>query len=139
MSGVEDVSSRDYFAAHCNEPAKTELAALGGMVLTFGEVSRSRGVNPKAFTIWWEALTGTRRLALIAKARYAMADAMLAERELAREPDGLVEELVAIKEEIILARREGTSDPKNTAFNYGLQVSASIVSAVLNRAKGEAS
>lgn len=87
-------------------------------------------------------ITGDEELTLegVANAAYAQADAMLEAREpkLAGEPS-LVDELVAIKEKIILARRDGASDPKGNGFNYGLQVADSIISESINSRAGEAS
>lgn len=76
-----DLSIRDYFAAHCDQPGVLEIATAAGLRCedNFWVVD-SNGERQK-FNVWYEALSQRVRFELQATVRFQMADAMLAVRK----------------------------------------------------------
>lgn len=80
-AGMQDgMSLRDYFAVHADQPGVSEIVAMaGGETDGFHVKFSSDGAEYK-FNEWWNDLPLVDRLSLSARVRYAMADALLAER-----------------------------------------------------------
>lgn len=80
----EGMSLRDWFAGTLPGPSLEELATAAGMIFSAGQIwEPSDGKIPRypSFDRWWIHLSSDERRRHIACARYAQADAMLAERE----------------------------------------------------------
>jgi len=71
---------RDYFAVHADQPGVSEIVAMAGGETDGFRVKFSSGGSECKFNEWWNNLPLEDRLTLSARVRYAMADAMLAER-----------------------------------------------------------
>lgn len=71
---------RDYFAAHAPEPCGSDLVQAAGLGMDPGNsyvYLTAESTVGVPFQQWWESLSGQRRCELRAKARYALADAMI--------------------------------------------------------------
>ena len=75
------MSLRDYFAIHCDQPGVTELLALAG------KTPASNRSEAMVFANWWPSLSNDERFGWYAKCRYAMADAMITERNKTPTPE----------------------------------------------------
>jgi hypothetical protein len=79
-----ELSVRDYFAVHCDQPGEAEIASAAGLVWDSGMLvipSEHDSIDERVtFNQWWWRLPQAERFALYAKVRYSMADALLAER-----------------------------------------------------------
>lgn len=73
------LSVRDYFAIHCDQPGCAEITEAAGLVFRDNRVWTSETAG-MGFNDWYNALPSARKLQLYAQVRYAMADALLAER-----------------------------------------------------------
>lgn len=74
---------RDYFAVHADQPGVSEITSMAGVFCpdnfhVYADASKETELGN--FNDWWNTLTLTERLALSARVRFAMADAMLAAR-----------------------------------------------------------
>ena len=74
------MSLRDYFAVHADQPGVSELVAMAGGETDGFHVKFTRDCTPMKFNDWWNGLPLADRLDLSARVRFAMADAMLANR-----------------------------------------------------------
>lgn len=71
---------RDYFAVHADQPGVSEIVTMAGGETDGFHVKFSRDGKEYTFNEWWNDLPLDDRLKLSARVRYALADAMLAER-----------------------------------------------------------
>jgi hypothetical protein len=76
---------RDYFAVHCDQPGEAEIIAAAGLtsLSSAGYFVTGFPDDPDkkiTFTDWWREVSQEGRFRLYAKVRYAIADAMIAER-----------------------------------------------------------
>jgi len=78
--GHNGMTLRDYFAVHADQPGVSEIVSMAGGETDGFYVMFSAGGTKYKFTEWWNGLPLEDRLELSARVRYAMADAMLAER-----------------------------------------------------------
>lgn len=78
--GSRGMSLRDYFAVHADQPGVAEIVAVAGGETDGYRVRFNAGETERKFNDWWNDLPLADRLSLSARVRYAMADAMLAER-----------------------------------------------------------
>lgn len=76
----EGMSLRDYFAIHCDQPGAAEIVDAAGMVYSNNQVWANAETSIGTFNDWYNKLGQSERFALYAKVRYALADAMIAER-----------------------------------------------------------
>lgn len=74
------MSLRDYFAIHCDQPGAAEIVDAAGMVYSNNQVWTNAETSIGTFNDWYNKLGQSERFALYAKVRYALADAMIAER-----------------------------------------------------------
>ena len=79
------MSLRDYFAVHADQPGVTEIVSMAGGETDGFWVALFPGGARVRFNDWWSDLPLSDRLDLSARVRYAMADAMLAARQLQSE------------------------------------------------------
>jgi hypothetical protein len=73
---------RDYFAIHCDQPGTAEIAAAAGLSMKSPAgvfVILPDGIEMN-WADWWNGLSAAERFSLYARVRFAIADAMLAER-----------------------------------------------------------
>ncbi|MBE0561806.1 MAG: hypothetical protein IH622_13470 [Ochrobactrum anthropi] len=80
VGGEDGLTLRDYFAAHAPEPSTGELAKTAGLTVQHNHVSDDDTFLGELH-LWWEKLPNTEQLALVAKYRWAYADAMIKARE----------------------------------------------------------
>ena len=76
------MSLRDWFASQCDQPGEAEIITAAGLTARSSSgyfVVFADGYE-MTFSEWWRSMTQAERFALYAKVRYAIADAMLAER-----------------------------------------------------------
>jgi len=73
---------RDYFAVHADQPGVSEIASAANMQSDGFHIwpANEPITEKQVFNVWWNLLPLGERLSLSAKVRFAMADAMLAER-----------------------------------------------------------
>lgn len=76
----EGMSLRDYFATHSTQPGISELVKAAGLFYELQTAYVKDGDRRWTFSRWWEEKTLAEQSNLVAKVRYAMADAMLKER-----------------------------------------------------------
>ncbi len=74
------MSLRDYLAAHSVQPGAGEIAAVAGLTYRLGGVWSDPSTRIAGFEEWFNGLPLDERLRLFACVKYAMADAMVAER-----------------------------------------------------------
>lgn len=74
------MSLRDYFAIHCDQPGEAEICTAAGLTWTVSGMIDRGDEKAQTFGQWWATQTQEQRFYLYAKARYAMADAMLKAR-----------------------------------------------------------
>lgn len=86
---LTDISLRDYFAVHCEEPCHADLAAAANMQLGSAPGWYDRRTQDPVIWIllgsgsviqfkdWWASLSVKERAFINAKARYIVADAMI--------------------------------------------------------------
>lgn len=79
--GTSGMSLRDYFAVHADQPGVSEIVSMAGGETDGYHVKFSREGTKYTFPEWWNDLPLEDRLSLSARVRYAIADAMMAERE----------------------------------------------------------
>lgn len=83
FEGVEPswgMSLRDYFAIHCGQPGATEIVSAAGLTYSVNLVWTDEKASIGTFNDWYGGLDPSERYALCARVRYALADAMIAER-----------------------------------------------------------
>jgi hypothetical protein len=78
-AGSHGMSLRDYFAIHADQPGEAEIVAAAGLSMKAGYVECEDG-EKRYFSQWYSHLSNEYRFSLYAKVRFAIADAMLAER-----------------------------------------------------------
>lgn len=71
---------RDYFAIHNTQPGVIEICKAAGVDADINHMIDMPMVGRVSFNTWWISLTLERQCELSAKVRYALADAMIAER-----------------------------------------------------------
>lgn len=80
MASELEMTMRDHFAMHCDQPGMAEIVTAAGFVYSAGQVWSDGQTSLGSFDAWWRTLPQHERLGLYARVRYAMADAMLAAR-----------------------------------------------------------
>jgi hypothetical protein len=76
----QTMTLRDYFAIHGDQPGVAEIVSTAGLTYASHRVWKDSQTNLGSFDDWYNSLPQLERLALYARVRYAIADAMLAER-----------------------------------------------------------
>lgn len=80
QGGYSGMTLRDYFAIHCDQPGEAEIVTAAGYELAEGAVWDGPSTRLGSFSSWYRELSAEKRFSLYAKVRYAMADAMIKER-----------------------------------------------------------
>lgn len=86
FAGSPGMTLRDYFAVHCDQPGEAEIIVAAGLtsLSSAGYFVTGFPDDPDkkiTFTDWWREVSQEGRFRLYAKVRYAIADAMIAERD----------------------------------------------------------
>lgn len=74
------MSLRDWFASQCDQPGVAEIVAMAGHKTDGFWVEFLDGSERTKFNDWYNAMPLDQRFGLVARVRYAIADAMLKER-----------------------------------------------------------
>ena len=80
----QGMTLRDYFAIHCDQPGQDEIARMAGVRCAYvnGDGAEDeQGEKLPKWVEWYGGLSTDERFGLYARVRYALADAMLRERE----------------------------------------------------------
>lgn len=75
------MSLRDYFAIHCDQPGAAEIVSAAGLTYSVNQVWTDEKTSIGTFNDWYGGLDPIERYALYARVRYALADAMIAQRD----------------------------------------------------------
>lgn len=79
--GEMGMTLRDYFAIHSDQPGVAEIVTAANLTYANHKVWIDEQTSLGSFDEWWQSLPQEERLSLYAKVRFAMADALLTERE----------------------------------------------------------
>lgn len=104
MASELEMTMRDHFAMHCDQPGMAEIVTAAGFVYSAGQVWSDGQTSLGSFDAWWRTLPQHERLGLYARVRYAMADAMLAAR--AEQPTPEATHLREVNAALVEALRE---------------------------------
>ena len=74
MASEREMTMRDHFAMHCDQPGMAEIVTAAGFVYSAGQVWSDGQTSLGSFDAWWRTLPQHERLGLYARVRYAMAD-----------------------------------------------------------------
>lgn len=107
MASELEMTMRDHFAMHCDQPGMAEIVTAAGFVYSAGQVWSDGQTSLGSFDAWWRTLPQHERLGLYARVRYAMADAMLAAR--AEQPTPEATHLREVNAALVEALREAQS------------------------------
>lgn len=75
---IKGMSHRDYAAIHVDQPGTAEIVSMAGFTYSDGQVWSDGQTSLGPFESWWRSIPNSERFMLLARVRYAMADAILA-------------------------------------------------------------